>query len=177
MKLGRSEARLRNSPNDSIACAVGARGFEPPTPCSQSRCATRLRYAPFSIQLYSTRKILESAAGGQRKDSSSDLAAELSNQTSPDHRLPAADPAAREIARGPRPNLRLGVTIALASALLVCRADALARRRHPELVHHECVDIAELFHLLLHQVRAAVARIVVDAKPDRLVARRRRLQR
>src|SRR5690606_23308446 len=25
---------------------VGARGFEPPTPCSQSRCATRLRYAP-----------------------------------------------------------------------------------------------------------------------------------
>ena len=26
--------------------AVGARGFEPPTPCSQSRCATRLRHAP-----------------------------------------------------------------------------------------------------------------------------------
>ena len=25
---------------------VGASGFEPPTPCSQSRCATRLRYAP-----------------------------------------------------------------------------------------------------------------------------------
>jgi hypothetical protein len=25
---------------------VGAEGFEPPTPCSQSRCATRLRYAP-----------------------------------------------------------------------------------------------------------------------------------
>ena len=25
---------------------VGARGFEPPAPCSQSRCATRLRYAP-----------------------------------------------------------------------------------------------------------------------------------
>jgi hypothetical protein len=25
---------------------VGARGFEPPTLCSQSRCATRLRYAP-----------------------------------------------------------------------------------------------------------------------------------
>ncbi len=25
---------------------VGARGFEPPTPCSQSRCATRLRHAP-----------------------------------------------------------------------------------------------------------------------------------
>ena len=25
---------------------VGARGFEPPTPCSRSRCATGLRYAP-----------------------------------------------------------------------------------------------------------------------------------
>ena len=28
---------------------VGARGFEPPTPCSQNRCATRLRYAPTKI--------------------------------------------------------------------------------------------------------------------------------
>ena len=27
---------------------VGAEGFEPPTLCSQSRCATRLRYAPNS---------------------------------------------------------------------------------------------------------------------------------
>lgn len=25
---------------------VGARGFEPRTPCAQGRCATRLRYAP-----------------------------------------------------------------------------------------------------------------------------------
>lgn len=25
---------------------VGAEGFEPPTLCSQSRCATKLRYAP-----------------------------------------------------------------------------------------------------------------------------------
>ena len=25
---------------------VGARGFEPPTPCTQNRCATRLRHAP-----------------------------------------------------------------------------------------------------------------------------------
>src|SRR5438309_12067721 len=28
------------------AAVVGARGFEPPTSCSQSRCATRLRHAP-----------------------------------------------------------------------------------------------------------------------------------
>ena len=27
---------------------VGAEGFEPPTLCSQSRCATRLRYAPMT---------------------------------------------------------------------------------------------------------------------------------
>jgi hypothetical protein len=27
---------------------VGARGFEPRTPCAQGRCATRLRYAPTS---------------------------------------------------------------------------------------------------------------------------------
>ena len=32
---------------------VGARGFEPPTPCSQSRCATRLRHAPNTINLIS----------------------------------------------------------------------------------------------------------------------------
>jgi hypothetical protein len=28
---------------------VGAEGFEPPALCSQSRCATRLRYAPTSV--------------------------------------------------------------------------------------------------------------------------------
>src|SRR5437773_511677 len=33
-------------PNRSSPPLVGARGFEPPTLCSQSRCATRLRYAP-----------------------------------------------------------------------------------------------------------------------------------
>src|SRR5579885_871617 len=31
---------------------VGAEGFEPPTTCSQSRCATRLRHAPFPRPLY-----------------------------------------------------------------------------------------------------------------------------
>ena len=34
----------------SIDKVVGAEGFEPPTLCSQSRCATRLRYAPISIK-------------------------------------------------------------------------------------------------------------------------------
>ena len=29
-----------------VNALVGARGFEPPTPCSQSRCATKLRYTP-----------------------------------------------------------------------------------------------------------------------------------
>ena len=31
---------------------VGAAGFEPTTPCSQSRCATRLRYAPVQRSKY-----------------------------------------------------------------------------------------------------------------------------
>ena len=35
---------------------VGAEGFEPPTLCSQSRCATRLRYAPNYVPIVS-RKI------------------------------------------------------------------------------------------------------------------------
>ena len=30
---------------------VGAGGFEPPTPCAQGRCATRLRYAPTGVAL------------------------------------------------------------------------------------------------------------------------------
>ena len=33
-------------PRKYLSCLVGARGFEPPTPCAQGRCATRLRYAP-----------------------------------------------------------------------------------------------------------------------------------
>src|SRR5882724_2349353 len=32
---------------------VGVRGFEPPTPCSQSRCATRLRYTPKTSRILS----------------------------------------------------------------------------------------------------------------------------
>ncbi len=28
---------------------VGERGFEPPAPCSQSRCATKLRHSPLPI--------------------------------------------------------------------------------------------------------------------------------
>src|SRR5882672_8922572 len=37
--------RIGVSP-EGMANMVGARGFEPPTSCSQSRCATRLRHAP-----------------------------------------------------------------------------------------------------------------------------------
>ena len=36
---------------------VGARGFEPPTPCTPCTYATRLRYAPTSQQLYLRQKI------------------------------------------------------------------------------------------------------------------------
>jgi hypothetical protein len=41
-------------------CLVGARGFEPPTPCSQSRCATRLRYAPMKTAAYHACRLLAS---------------------------------------------------------------------------------------------------------------------
>ena len=34
------------SPGWTQELLVGARGFEPRTPCAQGRCATRLRYAP-----------------------------------------------------------------------------------------------------------------------------------
>src|SRR6185295_4441598 len=37
---------ISNSAGDQGLTLVGARGFEPPTPCAQGRCATRLRYAP-----------------------------------------------------------------------------------------------------------------------------------
>src|SRR5262249_17016319 len=41
------ETRIEKISKCSGVKAVGARGFEPPTSCSQSRRATRLRYAPF----------------------------------------------------------------------------------------------------------------------------------
>src|SRR5439155_25022662 len=37
---------LARRPNDRAAAKIGVRGFEPPTPCAQGRCATRLRYTP-----------------------------------------------------------------------------------------------------------------------------------
>jgi hypothetical protein len=42
------ERYLRQPDNGHVPLIrmVGAEGFEPPTLCSQSRCATRLRYAP-----------------------------------------------------------------------------------------------------------------------------------
>ena len=30
---------------------IGAAGFEPATPCSQSRCATKLRHAPLKLRV------------------------------------------------------------------------------------------------------------------------------
>ncbi len=42
LSYGRSQL-LTDTPKYRL---VGAEGFEPPTLCSQSRCATRLRYAP-----------------------------------------------------------------------------------------------------------------------------------
>lgn len=40
---GQSGKTMGRTPKVTL---VGLRGFEPPTPCSRSRCATRLRYSP-----------------------------------------------------------------------------------------------------------------------------------
>src|SRR5437870_13761699 len=37
---------------------VGARGFEPPTPCSRSRCSTRLSHAPNQESAISRRPVV-----------------------------------------------------------------------------------------------------------------------
>jgi hypothetical protein len=47
------KGRQRRRP-DAARTLVGARGFEPPTPCSQSRCATGLRHAPPMVKIKST---------------------------------------------------------------------------------------------------------------------------
>ena len=44
----RQEPHVQNKTPHKLKL-VGAEGFEPPTACSQSRCATRLRYAPKRI--------------------------------------------------------------------------------------------------------------------------------
>src|SRR5438045_409894 len=41
-----SRPRAPAQPRADVVGVVGARGFEPPTPWSRTRCATRLRYAP-----------------------------------------------------------------------------------------------------------------------------------
>ncbi len=47
LSYGRSNAHYsRCTPNTQFLNMVGVEGFEPTTPCSQSRCATRLRYTP-----------------------------------------------------------------------------------------------------------------------------------
>ena len=46
-KIPRSQRpTMKPSLTNLLSWLVGARGFEPPTPCAQGRCATRLRYAP-----------------------------------------------------------------------------------------------------------------------------------
>ena len=44
---------------------VGVRGFEPPTPCSQSRCATELRHTPVCPREYTARPEARSRRGKQ----------------------------------------------------------------------------------------------------------------
>jgi integrase len=44
-RVAQSGSRKRRSAKTKVQ-GVGVAGFEPATPCSQSRCATRLRYTP-----------------------------------------------------------------------------------------------------------------------------------
>ena len=48
---------LAGSISELIEKMVGVQGFEPWTPCSQSRCATRLRYTPTEPIFYTERAI------------------------------------------------------------------------------------------------------------------------
>jgi hypothetical protein len=48
---------LAGSISELIEKMVGVQGFEPWTPCSQSRCATRLRYTPTESLFYTDRAI------------------------------------------------------------------------------------------------------------------------
>ena len=54
MSRGRYETLPAQNPHNGdvagVVSMVGVRGFEPPTPCSQSRCATGLRYTPNSAE-------------------------------------------------------------------------------------------------------------------------------
>ena len=47
----------RPGPGHRLRSVVGAEGFEPPTLCSQSRCATRLRHAPPASEPHGTRNL------------------------------------------------------------------------------------------------------------------------
>ena len=53
---GSGPALLVRAMPDSIVL-VGAKGFEPSTPCSQSRCATRLRYTPTETIFYTEKAL------------------------------------------------------------------------------------------------------------------------
>ena len=60
MVSGHSSEKAKASEDHSEAFAfgrilVGARGFEPPTPWSRTKCATRLRYAPMKRPSRSSR--------------------------------------------------------------------------------------------------------------------------
>ena len=54
---GQTDRRSFGAPGDDRTApnSVGARGFEPPTSCSQSRRATRLRHAPSGVNIHDPR--------------------------------------------------------------------------------------------------------------------------
>ena len=85
LSYGRSSSILRpcaGALNKTIFLMVGVEGFEPPTHCSQSNCATRLRYTPTRFtagQCYGVREGSSTPAG--KKLPTSGLAGILPDNT------------------------------------------------------------------------------------------------
>src|SRR5690348_4547643 len=85
---------VRTAPHEinGIMLLVGVRGFEPPTPCSRSRCATRLRYTPFFETLaLCPRKGLPSTP----KKAMGPLCGRIAAQQASQYMVPPANPAER----------------------------------------------------------------------------------
>jgi len=128
--------QLSYTHHDLIFELVGARGFEPPAPWSQTRCATRLRYAPSACFMVKWR--LETIPAGDRSRQPFWLSVPRDQRGGPLHR-PAADaPDKKTGCRGafpPHP-VRLRATMSLVGLL---GNDQLLRRY--EVVGRHAVEV------------------------------------
>lgn len=63
---GKKKKALTTSVASARMIMVGETGFEPATPCSQGRCAARLRYSPTKRKFYNTNHEAEQPLNFQR---------------------------------------------------------------------------------------------------------------